>query len=318
MSRVTAVVPSWNGAHLLPFCLAALDRQDEAGLNVLVVDNGSSDGTAEALARSPRPAVSVLRLSLNHGFSGAVNAGIEAARTPYVLVLNNDAAPERGYVSALASFLDAHPGAAAVQGRILRHADPSVIDSLGIRIDRRLRAHQIGWRERDPGPSGPPRRVDGVSACAALYRVAALMDAADPGQPPAVFDPDFFAYYEDVDLALRLARRGWESFVLPAVSCEHVGSATGGEGSWRKMRLLGRNHLLYVARHEGGWSFLGRAPALVARSLARAATFPLHPRRETALWAGELAALPGLPGAFLKGRRDRRRAARAPTTPWPA
>jgi len=314
MSQASVIIPTWNGRHLLPFCLHALQTQEGVELEVTVVDNGSTDGTA-AWLETRHPHIGRLSLPANLGFAGAVNAGLAASTGEFVLVLNNDAAPAPRYVSTLAAFLARTPAAAAVQGRILRHVDPTRIDSLGICFDPLLRAFQAGFDQPDPGV-GPPRQVAGVSACAVLYRRSALLQVADPGVPPAVFDPLFFAYYEDVDLSLRLREAGWETWLEPAASCEHVGSATGGDGSMGKAFLLGRNYVLYAARHLGGYGFLRLLPALLARSLRRLLTWPLHPRRNSALWAGEFAAVPHLPRALRLGRRSRRlRRADAATTP---
>ena len=309
MNRVAVVIPSWNGRHLLPFCLEALARQSERELETVVVDNGSTDGTA-AWLRAEYPRVRVLALSANGGFSAAVNAGLEVSRSPLVFVLNNDAAPGPDCIRILADWLDARPDAGSCQGRVLRHTDPSVIDGLGLEFGPGLRAWQAGRGERDPGPRGEPRPIAGVSACAALYRRTALEAVADPGPPPDVFDPDFFAWYEDVDLALRLARNGWSAWLVPAAECEHVGSATGIAGSWRQMFHLGRNYPLYLARAVGiaGWGRL--MPLLSARALLRFAGLALHPRREAALILGACAAIPHLPRALRRHREDGRRAAR--------
>ncbi|MFQ5670377.1 MAG: glycosyltransferase family 2 protein [Acidobacteriota bacterium] len=304
MKRVTAIIPSWNGRHLLPFSLEALQRQDEDGMEVLVVDNGSSDGT-EPWLHERFPGVRLLSLPVNTGFASAVNAGCAATRSHHVLVLNNDAAPEPAYVRTLADFLDARPRAGSCQGRVLRHQDPSRVDSLGIVLDPFLRAHQAGHGERDPGPVGSPRQVSGVSASAALYRRCALESVAGNQEPPEIFAAEFFAYYEDIDLALRLARARWTAYLVPGVSCEHVGSATGIDGSFIKTFRLGRNYHLYLARHLGLRPWLRLAPSLLAQSLARLAALPLHPWRNAALLAGELAALRRLPAALRTGSRPR-------------
>jgi GT2 family glycosyltransferase len=307
VSPVPVIIPSWNGRHLLPFCLESLRRQEPPVSEVVVVDNGSSDGTAGWLRRE-FPEVRLLELRANTGFAAAVNLGISATTGDLLLVLNNDAALSPSYVGRLARFLAEHPGAAACQGRVLRHDDPTVVDSLGIRFDSLMRAFQIGHGRRDGGPAADPVEVEGVSACAALYRREALDQVADPGRPPGIFDPGFFAYYEDVDLALRLKAAGWRAFLLPDVSCEHVGSATGIADSMGKAFLLGRNYLAYLARHAGAGGLARLAPRLLLSSLRRLVTLPLHPRRDLAVLAGEAAALPRLPRALGKGRRDGRHA----------
>ena len=309
MSRVAVVVPTWNGRHLLPFCLDAVARQREPDLEVVVVDNGSTDDTI-AWLRAEHAAVRVVGLPANLGFSAAVNAGIHASRAPFVLVLNNDAAPDPDYVRRLADFLESRPDAGSCQGRVLRHADPSVVDGLGLEFGAALRVRQAGWGEPDPGPGGEPRPTAGVSACAALYRRAALDDVADPGSPPAVFDPLYFAWYEDVDLALRLARRGWSAWLVPSTACEHVGSATGIAGSWRQMFHLGRNYPLYLMRAVGAGRFVRLLPRLAVRGLLRIAGLAVHPRRETAVMLGASASLPHLPRALRRHAADLRRGPR--------
>ena len=306
MSRVAVVIPTWNGRHLLPFCLNALTRQKAMDLDIIVVDNGSQDGT-RAWLEDRHPGIRCLALAQNQGFAGATNIGIAASSSEFILVLNNDAAMQQGYIQALVAFLRRHPRAAAVQGRMLSHSDPTRIDSLGIRFDPLWRAFQDGGNEADPGPTSP-RQVAGVTASAALYRAAALRQVADPGSPAAVFDPRFFAYYEDVDLALRLQAAGWEAWLEPAAACEHVGSATGIDGSMFKAYLLGRNYFLYLGRHLGPGGLLRLLPGLTRRWLRRLLTWPAHPRRDTALWAGELAALHHLPASFRRGAAASRRA----------
>ena len=316
MSRVAIIVASWNGRHLLPFCLDSVRRQDEPDVEVILVDNGSTDGTSPWLARD-HPRVRLVRLPENAGFAAATNAGIAATDRRLVLTLNNDCALEPSYVRRLADFLDGQPRAGACQGRVRVHGDPSVVDSLGIRFDAAWRAHQLDHGERDR-PGRAPRPVAGVSACAAMYRRRAL-ESVSTSTGGAPFDAGFFAYYEDVDLALRLTRAGWTSWLVPEVDCDHVGSATGVDGSFRKAFLLGRNYLLYLARDRGAAGLAAMAPRLAWGRLVRLVTLVRHPRRDLALFAGEVAAVPRLPGAILKGRRDRRRwprrEAAAPTVP---
>jgi len=303
---VSVVIPSWNGRHLLPFCLDAVAGQSERDLEAIVVDNGSTDGTVDWLG-AEYPWVRVLALPANGGFSVAVNAGIHASRAPLVFVLNNDAAPGRDCIRALADWLDARADAGSCQGRVLRHSDPSIVDGLGLEFGPGLRAWQSWHGRRDPGPQGVPRPIAGVSACAALYRRKALGEVADPGSPPEVFDPAFFAWYEDVDLSLRLARRDWSAWLVPAATCEHVGSATGIAGSWRQIFHLGRNYPLYLARAVGIAGLARLLPLLAARGLLRLVGLAVHPRREAALILGACAALPHLPRALRRHREDGRR-----------
>src|SRR5215213_10108048 len=113
---VTVVVVSWQGRHLIGSCLESLRRQTLPH-RVLVVDNGSTDGTAEFLA-AEHPEVTALATGDNLGFAGGVAAGLQAVGTPYVALLNNDAEAEPGWLAALVSSLEAHPEAAAATSRM--------------------------------------------------------------------------------------------------------------------------------------------------------------------------------------------------------
>ena len=130
---------------------------------------------------------------------------------------------------------------------------------------------------------------------------------ADPGDPPAVFDPAFSCNYEDVDLALRLRAAGWSAYLVSSVACEHIGSASEGQGPMPKSFFLSRNYLLYLSRHIGGLGFLRLVPWLALQHVKRLLLVPLDPRRYLTWLGGQFAALPLLRKSFLKGRQDRRR-----------
>ena len=237
---VGVVVVNWNGGALLDSCLDALDAQ--GATRVLVVDNGSDPDEVRRLA--DRDGVFVLPLGANRGFAPASNAGAVDARLkalPYLAFVNNDAVLEPGYLAECVAALEADPGLSAVQGVVL-DGDGGRVDGLGVAWNRRHEAVQIGHGDEPPEPDAPPFRVPGVSGTAPVFRRAAFDSAAG-------FAGSFFAWYEDADLSLRLARTGGRFACVPAARARHVGSATGRRTPERKWRLLLGNRVRTIRRN---------------------------------------------------------------------
>jgi GT2 family glycosyltransferase len=210
---------------------------------VVVIDNGSDDGTAEWLAAQPD--LRVIRNAQNVGFAAACNQGIQASKSPLVAVLNDDTQPEPQWLESLVSAMRMGEGqrVGACASLLLFADQPNVVQSAGIAVDRAA----IAWdRLRGyPADAAVVQRageVFGASAGAALYRRAMLDEVG-------LFDERFFAYLEDVDLAWRAQRAGWRCLYVPAARALHRTSATSGEGSVMKYRLLGRNKVWMVAKN---------------------------------------------------------------------
>jgi GT2 family glycosyltransferase len=233
------VVVTWQGAHLLPACLASLRRQTLPH-RVLVVDNGSTDGTEELLA-TDFPEVRVLQTGANLGFAGGAQSGIEASDTPFVALLNNDAVADPGWLAALVAHLEAEPRAAAVTSRmLLQDTAPPLLNNTGVVLldddygaDRDLRADAA--TRPDPGP------VFGFSGGAALLRSSAVDRVGG-------FARRFFLYYEDTDLSWRLRLAGWDIRYEPAAVVHHAHSATVDQTSTGFAFHNERNRLLMLTR----------------------------------------------------------------------
>jgi GT2 family glycosyltransferase len=236
---VTVVVVTWQGAHLLPGCLESLRRQT-ASHTVLVVDNGSTDDTEQLLA-DRFPEVDVVQTGANLGFAGGVQAGLDAARTPFVALLNNDAMAEPGWLAALLAAAEAHPEAAAVTSRmLLQDTEPPLLNNTGVVLtdtdygaDRDLRA--------DAGTRTEADSVFGFSGGAALLRLDAVRAVGG-------FPTRFFLYYEDTDLSWRLRLAGWDIRYEPAAVVRHAHSATVDQTSDRFAFFNERNRLLMLTR----------------------------------------------------------------------
>ena len=240
MSRVSVIIPNWNRRELLAACLDALSEQSDTGHGVIVVDNGSRDGSAE-LVRSRYPHVRLVALERNTGFAAAVNRGIRESRSELVATLNNDVVVHKDWLAALVAAADRHPRAGAFASRLVSTEDPGRIDSAGDRLARSGRAYGIGRGQRDGLAFAAEREVFGATAGAALYRRALFEDVG-------LFDESYFAYVEDTDLAWRAQSRGWRAVYVPQALASHVGSASlRGREELRSLLCL-RNHTLFLLK----------------------------------------------------------------------
>jgi GT2 family glycosyltransferase len=213
----SVIVPTLNGAHLLPDCLDSLAGQSYAPLEVIVADGASSDSTPELLA-DRYPSVRLLRLRRNGGFAGNVNAGLRAARGEVLLLLNNDAHAEPDWVEACVESLCAQPDLGSVASKIL-YADRRTINSAGDIFGRNGAPRQRGNGAQDDAVWDQPQPIFGASGGAAAYRRRMLADVG-------LLDEAFFMYLEDVDLAFRAQLRGWSCLYQPRARVYHAGSAT--------------------------------------------------------------------------------------------
>ncbi|MEP7012339.1 MAG: glycosyltransferase family 2 protein [Acidobacteriota bacterium] len=253
--RVAAVIPTLGKSPHLEACLRALRAQGEP-VEILVVDQGErSVDLAAGLADQ------ILRPGRNLGFTAGTNLGIAATGALYLATVNDDAIVQPGWLAALLEAMEANPQLAAAQGANLRLDQPEILDGLGIAWNRRWQAVQLGAGERAPDRSEPPRSIWGVSATAALYRRSAL-EVVQLG-PDEFFDSNLGSYYEDVDLASRLAAKGFGALAVPAAQALHAGSTTGGAARWR---LVYGNRHLALARSLGR-GYWWRLPVLLGRDL---------------------------------------------------
>jgi GT2 family glycosyltransferase len=304
---VAVVVPSWNSADLLPRCLDSLAGQGE--LELVVVDNGSADGSIELLRERGIPH---LTLPSNVGFAAAVNLGAARVEAEAVLVLNADTVLEPGCVDALTAALAADPGLGGVQPRILQMevgaseagagavGDPEAarLYSAGMALTRDGRAFETGAGEVQGSVARERREVFGVCGAACLLR-RELFDELGG------YDESYFSFYEDVDLNVRARVAGWRFGYVPEAVVWHLGNASWlanapRPGAWNA-RLVARNRVVTQAKFMPARA-LPRIAAVEAGSLLRAA----RQRRLAATLRGKLDGLARVPQSLRERRRLRR------------
>jgi GT2 family glycosyltransferase len=295
------IVPSWNSLALLPRCLDSLATQGP-GLELLVVDNGSSDGSVEYLRDAGVPHLSLPR---NIGFAAAVNLGVARVAAAAVLVLNADTELEPGCVAALTRALEADRSLGGVQPRILQLDAGEAVDVAQARIYSAGQALLADGRavEEGTGDQQRPellvdREVFGVCGAACLLRRQLFAELGG-------YDERYFSFYEDVDLNVRARIAGWRFAYVPEAVVWHVGNASWLAGFARpnaeNARLVGRNRLATQVKFMPVRA-LPRIAAVELGSLLRAA-------RQRRLWAtlrGKLGVLGWLPALLRERRRLRR------------
>ena len=221
VSQVAVIVINYNGGPCIRRCLEAVSAQTLRPLEVLVYDNGSTDGSL-ALARESTPGAEIVSLGTNLGFAGAANKAIRQTKAPYILLLNPDAYLTPTYIEAVYAAAEADRRIGSVSGKLLRVSEGSmerVIDSTGHVLFRNRWVLNRGEEEVDCGQYEEPCEVFGVCAAAALYRREMLEDVKVGEEE--YLDETFFAYLEDVDLDWRARLRGWKAYYVPGAVAYH-------------------------------------------------------------------------------------------------
>jgi GT2 family glycosyltransferase len=273
------IIPNWNGRRWLPGCLAAIAGQTQAPAEVIVVDNGSDDGSLEYL-HAEHPEVHVIELGRNTGFAHAANRGIAAATSPFVALINTDVVLGHDWVERSVRALTADERTAAVATKMLQLDNPEEVYDAGDILRRDGACEQRGRFGRDDGRYSEPEEIFGACAGAALYRRDAVLAVGG-------FDERFFAYLEDVDLAVALRVAGWRCRYEPAVAL-HAGESSSRNLVGGHMFLVQRNTLLLVAKwfpvrwlplvfyRQAAWAWhAARAGGLRHHVRATAAALPL-------------------------------------------
>lgn len=255
--RVSVIVVNWNRRDLLRACLESLARQTLAEFEIIVVDNGSTDGSPERVVQE-FPLVRLIRNRENRGFCAANNQGIRASNAEFVALLNNDAEAEPDWLTALLDSFEGCPDYGMAASKILVWEDPRRIDKAGHLIYPDGQNRGRGSGELDEGQYDQVEETLWPDGCAAMYR-RKMLDSIGG------FDEDLFAYADDAELGLRARIAGWRAAYVPSAVVRHHRGATLGLGSGRRVALIERNRVLLAAKLFP-WSLLWlNAPYYFAR-----------------------------------------------------
>ena len=217
--KVSVVIVNWNGAAHLEECLDSLRKQTVAAdMEVIVVDNGSTDGSLSVLQRYEN-FVQLIRNDANRGFAAATNQGILATKSAYVAILNNDTVTDPRWLERMIAVMEQAPDIGSCACKILSYYDRSVFDNAGHVVFADGLTRGRGRLQRDNGQYEQIEEVFCASGCAALMRRTMLDDAG-------LLDDAFFAYCEDADLGFRARLRGWRCVYVPDAIVFHKFSAS--------------------------------------------------------------------------------------------
>jgi GT2 family glycosyltransferase len=282
---ISVVIVNWNRQELLRACLASLAVQTGVDFETIVVDNGSTDGSADVA--ECEFGARVIRNPGNRGFCAANNQGIAAASGEFIALLNNDAEAEAGWLEALYRACSSRPDVGMAASKVLVWEDPKRIDKAGHLIFPDGQNRGRGSGELDRGQYDREEEVLWPDGCAAMYRKQMLQETGG-------FDEDFFAYGDDAELGLRARIAGWTCIYTPRAVVRHHRGSTLGKGSNWRLELIERNRLL-LALKLFPWSLLWLNPLFFAVRLAAGL---VAARRGS----GDTAHFPGLRGKWRIAR----------------
>ncbi len=275
MPGAAVIIPNWNRRPLLERLIVQLRAQSHPVAEIVVVDNGSQDGSVETARRA---GARVVEMGRNAGFSAAVNRGIAETATDLIAVVNNDVEPAADWLERLVEAAREQQVWFAA-GKLLRAAQPGSLDGAYDTLSRGGCAWRAGHGRTDGEPWNRPAPIRFAPFTATLFR-------RDLFARIGLLDERFESYLEDVDFCLRAARQGCFGVYVPAAVAVHQGSATLGRWHPQVVRRIARNQVLLVAKHYSGRDLLRYGwPILVAQ----------------ALWGG-VALRHGRPLSFLRGK----------------
>lgn len=256
MQEVSVIIPNYNGIAYLDGVLASLERQTCRDFETILVDNGSADGSV-AFVTGNYPWVHIVELPENFGFSRAVNEGIYASRTPYVLLLNNDTEVEPDFVEEMLGCIRRHENAFSCSARMVRFHQRDRIDDAGNYYCA------LGWafargKGKDIHCFEKEQKIFTSCAGAAIYRKKIF-------EKIGYFDEEHFAYLEDIDVGYRARIQGYENWFAPKAIVYHVGSGTSGSRyNQFKTRYSSRNNIYLIYKNMPFLQILLNLPFLLA------------------------------------------------------
>jgi GT2 family glycosyltransferase len=298
---ISILIVTWNSGKYLERCLENLSRQTFRAFEVLIIDNGSTDGSLDSInQRWPNLPIRLEKFTENRGFCVANNIGVQLATTPWVALLNSDAFPEPAWLENLARATEKYPGA-FFSSCLLQANQPDRLDGEG----DVYHASGLAWRRNYNLPyrqDAPEREIFSACAAAALYPRAAFLAVGG-------LDEDYFAYHEDVDLGFRLRLAGLKCYHIPAAIVHHIGSPSFGKHG-DKAIYFGHRNLVWTFFKDMPaplfWAFL---PLHLFYTLVSLGYFTLI-GKGGAIWRAKWDALLGL-AKMLAKRRSRQNAGSA-------
>lgn len=239
--KASIIIPNWNGKEYLKNCLKSLEDQSFKNFELIVVDNGSVDGSKDYIKKN-YPTVTLIEINRNIGFSPAVNLGIKRAKGKYIILINNDTKVDKDCIKNLVRAVEQHPEVGMVAAKMMQYHNPKIIDSAGDYIDAVGHANNIGLGEEDGEKFNKGRYIFLVTGGGSLFRREVFNKVG-------LFDHDYFAYFEDVDLSFRAQMVGFKAWFEPKAVIYHIHKATSNRNRPFTEYLQFRNMTMTVIKN---------------------------------------------------------------------
>ncbi len=239
--KISVIIPNWNGKKYLKTCLDSLKNQSFKNFEIILVDNGSEDGSVK-FTKSHYPEIQTISLGVNTGFSRAVNTGIKKAKGEYILLLNNDTEADPNLLKNLNLTSEKYRDYYFYACKILCFDKKDIIDSAGDGLYKNGIAYRRGRYQKDGLEFNKIKEVFGACGGAALYRKELFNKIG-------FFDEDFFAFYEDVDINFRAQLAGFRCLYIPSAVVCHIGHGSLEEKDPFVQRLSLRNRFFVLIKN---------------------------------------------------------------------
>lgn len=246
------IIVNWNGEKLLNKCLQSLIKSTYTKFKLYIIDNSSQDKSIEIIEGFKKDLdLELIRLDKNYGFAEANNIAIEKAirdKSQYIITLNNDIELKDDCLERVVNCIENNKSIDIFQILMINYFDRNIIDAVGMEFDKHLFVKQLGYKDDITNLDNYNINIDGACAGAAVYSKKCLGKIVENHKD--YFSSNFFAYYEDVDLALRLRNNGFKTMLVKDAIVYHMHSATGNKVSGLKEYYLVRNFILYTKRNQ--------------------------------------------------------------------
>ncbi len=291
-ATVSIVIPNWNGMEHLSSCLESVRRQTYKAAEVILVDNGSTDGST-GFIKTSFPEVILILFGTNRGFAAAVNRGIETATGDIIALLNNDIELEPQWLERAMSGLLHHKEAGSAACKMLRYDNRTIIDAVGDGLTRGANPLTRGAGMHQGAISDREEFIFGACAGAALYKKGLFTSVG-------TFDESFISYYEDADLAFRSQLAGFKCIYVPSAVCYHKRGATAKKmKAHYPIRMQERNLTAFHIKNIPAMVLLRRFPVILASRIRRLFRLTLSGLGVPA-WSGLLEGLALIPEMIRK------------------
>ncbi len=289
--KVSVVVVNYNGKKFLDKCLSSLKNQTYPNFEIILVDNASSDGSVEYV-KEHFSEIHIIENPKNYGFAKGNNIGIKVAKGELIATLNTDTEVTQLWIEELVKGITSSKEVGMCASKMLFMKNPEIINSTGICISRSGACWDRGMFERDNGQYQSIEEVFGPCAGAAMYRKSMLEEIG-------LFDEDFFAYMEDVDLAFRGRLGGWKCMYVPNAVVYHFHGGTAGVGSDFSIYYGNRNILWNSVKNFPPRMLLTSLPWIIGRNIA-VIPYYIFKGRGTTIIKSKIDAIKGIPKILTK------------------